>query len=111
MYYYNEIATAKSMGLILGYDGAHFAPDDNITNQDLYVMAYRALAQMGKISGDADESVLMKYSDGGGIADYARQAIAYFTENGVFTGAAINPETIANRAGAAEFIANVIKMP
>jgi len=109
MYYYNEIATAKAKGLILGYDGIHFAPDDNITNQDLYVMAYRALAQMKGIGTKTDESVLVRYTDRDMIADYARQAIAYFTETGVFTKNIINPMTIADRANAAEFIANVVR--
>jgi hypothetical protein len=107
MYYYNEIATAKEKGLILGIDGVHFAPDENITNQDLYVMAYRALKQMGRVEKEVDESILVKYADGDKIAGYARQAIAYFTETGVFTKNTINPETIIDRANAAEFIANV----
>ena len=108
MYYYDEIATAKAKGLINGIDGAHFSPDNNITNQDLYVMTYRALAQMGKIEEIADESSLGRYADEDQIADYARQAIAYFTETGVFTKDLISPETVINRAEAAEFMANVI---
>lgn len=107
-YYYDEIATAKAKGLILGVDGVNFMPDANITNQDLYVMTYRALFQMGKITGEADESVLAGYTDESLIAGYARQAAAYFTKAGVFKSSALNPETIADRANAAEFIANVI---
>ena len=108
-YYFNEVATARARGLIHGIDGIHFAPAANITNQDLYVMAYRALEQMGKISGQADESILAQYTDGDEIAYYARQAIAYFTETGVFERNRIYPTQLADRAGAAEFIANVVR--
>jgi len=109
MYYYDEIATAKAKGLILGLDGVHFAPDANITNQDLYVMAYRALAQIGRVEGEADESVLGRFADGSQIADYAREAIAHFTEAEVFKKSTIDPQKIADRANAAEFIANVVR--
>ena len=108
-YYYDEIATARDKGLINGIDGVHFAPDASITNQDLYVMTYRALHQMGRIDGESDEGVLGRYADENLIADYARQTAAYFTETGVFTKDVLNPETIADRAGAAEFIANVVR--
>jgi len=110
VYYYNEIATAKERALVNGIDGVNFAPIANITNQDLYVMAYRALNQMGSVYKEADESILETYTDGNQIADYARQAIAYFTETGVFTKNAINPTAIADRANAAEFIANVVRI-
>jgi len=108
-YYYDEIATAKAKGLVYGIGDDKFAPAANITNQDLYVMAYRALDQMGKVNKQADESVLEKYTDAGQIADYAGQAIAWFTETGVFTTNTINPARIADRANAAEFIANVVR--
>ena len=108
-YYYDEIATAKAKGLILGVDGVHFAPAANITNQDLYVMAYRALFQMGAVDGIADEALLERYTDSNQIADYARQAIAYFTKTGVLTQTSLTPDTITNRADAAVFIANVTR--
>jgi len=108
-HFYNEIATARARGLVQGIDGVNFAPFANITNQDLYVMAYRALYQMGAVTGQADESVLAQFTDGNEIAYYAREAIAYFTERGVFTGNAINPTRTADRANAAEFIANVVR--
>ena len=109
MYYYNEIATAKVGGLIFGIDGVHFAPDNNITNQDLYVMAYRAMHKMGSVKGEADEGVLKRFADEEQIADYARQAVAFFTESGVFSKSTINPVMVADRANAAEFIANVVR--
>ncbi|MCL2031514.1 MAG: S-layer homology domain-containing protein [Oscillospiraceae bacterium] len=109
MYYYDEIATARAGGLILGLDGVHFAPESNITNQDLIVMAYRAMVQRGEAGQGADESVLARYADAYAIADYARPAMAYFTETGVLTGDSLAPETIADRANAAAFIANVLR--
>ena len=108
-HFYNEIATARARGLVQGIDGINFAPFANITNQDLYVMAYRALQQMGAVTGQADESVLAQFTDGNEIAYYARQAIAYFTERGVFTGNTIRPTRASDRANAAEFIANVVR--
>jgi hypothetical protein len=108
-HFYNEIATARAMGLVQGIDGINFAPFANITNQDLYVMAYRAMSHRGAVSGQADERILAQFTDSNEIAVYARQAIAYFTERGVFTGSTINPTMIADRANAAEFIANVVR--
>jgi len=108
-HFYNEIATARARGLVQGIDGINFAPFANITNQDLYVMAYRALVQMGAVTMQADEGILAQFTDSNEIAYYAREAIAYFTERGVFTGNTINPTRVADRANAAEFIANVVR--
>jgi len=109
IYFYDEIATARALGLIYGVDGVNFAPNANITHQDLYVMAYRALDRMGSVSGQVDESILERYTDEAQIAYYARQAIAYFTEIGVFNTNTIRAEILINRANAAEFIANVVR--
>jgi len=108
-YYYDEIATAKARGLVLGIDGSRFAPVANITNQELYVMAYRALDRMGNVDRQANHDILDRYADNNQIADYAKDAIAYFTMTGALNQDTINAGTIANRADAAVFIANVVR--
>jgi hypothetical protein len=110
-YYYDSIATAKARGLILGVDSNNFAPTANITNQDLYVMTYRAVMGMRNATGhpEVNESLLGKYTDQSQIADYAKPAIAYFTTTGALTQNELKPRVITNRAEAAEFIANVVR--
>lgn len=110
-YYYDELSSAREMGLIYGNGNNLFAPEEEITRQDMIVMTYRALSLPDIINGQAGEASVDKYSDRGEISDYALQAIAHFTENNVLSGdgGRIKPLNLSNRAETAAFLAKLLQ--
>ena len=110
-YYYKELATAKKLGLIYGVGNNNFAPDQEITRQDIFVMTYRAIDTLNLINNKSDSSVLSEYNDRDSISNYAVESISYFTQNEVLTGenGNINAVKIADRAEIADFLATLLK--
>lgn len=110
-YYYNELNTAKQYGMILGSGENKFNPENKITKQDIFVMAYRAMQALNMINTIVDSSVINKYTDSANISDYAVEAISYFAQNGILTSEnrAIYPTKIANRDEIADFLAKLLK--
>ena len=110
-YYYKELATAKKYGLIFGVGNNKFNPKSEITRQDIFVMTYRAMEALKMINVEVDDSIINKYSDKDKIANYAVEAISYFTQHDILAGndGNINPVKIADRAEIADFLAKLLK--
>lgn len=65
---------------------ALFHPDDTITREDAAVLVHRALNYRSANYTSADESYPLDYSDTDDISDYALNAVASMTENGLISG-------------------------
>lgn len=89
---------AAESGICEGFDGK-INPYDNITREDAAVIIYRTL----KISTNAAG---VQFSDSGNIADYASEAVAFLSENGIITGSdsLFNPKNSTKRGEAAALI-------
>lgn len=89
---------AAEIGICEGFDGK-INPNDNITREDAAVILYRTL----KISTSAAG---VQFSDSGNIADYASEAVAFLSENGIITGSdsLFNPKNSTKRGEAAALI-------
>ena len=89
---------AAESGICEGFDGK-INPNDNITREDAAVILYRTL----KISTSAAG---VQFSDSGNIADYASEAVAFLSENGIITGSdsLFNPKNSTKRGEAAALI-------
>ena len=107
-YYYNDIGILKELGFIQGLSDTEFAPENNITRQDIAVILCRAAEFKGMtLSGTPKD-----FKDGGLISDYAKDAVdkvssvgaAGGDENGNF-----NPQAFATRAEAAKMIYSIVK--
>uniref|UniRef100_UPI00406BFF53 S-layer homology domain-containing protein n=1 Tax=Paenibacillus sp. FSL L8-0436 TaxID=2954686 RepID=UPI00406BFF53 len=102
--YRNELAIAKQLGIVTGYEGNMFKPNSELSRQDMMVIAYRALAAAGKkASGSA---TLESYSDADRIADYARDSLAALVKFGIVSGkdGKLAPDDTLTRAEAAVIV-------
>jgi hypothetical protein len=98
---------AKTNGLIWGDDDNNFHPNDPITRQDMAVMLYRSL----KIANLQIGSI--RFIDTDEISEYARDAVSYFSNNGIIKGVEGNrfaPHDAATRAQAAVIIYRIINI-
>ncbi len=112
-YYYNELGTAKALGIANGVSETEFAPERNITRQEMFTLVWRVMKKMGYLSEDADASMTGAYADAGDISEYARVAIATMSDLELVKGdsnGCVNPKNPATRAESAVFIDRVDTM-
>lgn len=93
------IAWAQQNGILGGYAGGIFRPDNSTTRQALWMV-------LARMSG-ASPAGLSGYSDNSAVANYAREALAWGVANGIITGTndgRLNPQGTATRAHFAAFL-------
>lgn len=108
-YYAQAVATAKRLGIANG-DGTNFMPNARITRQDAMVMLYNAMSREQGV-GAASTSVLNRFSDGGSVSSYARQAVSTLVQLGIVNGdnnGLLNPRSYITRAEAAVLFHSVL---
>ncbi len=101
----NYIAAAVAGGVASGYDADTFGPDNLITREQMAVLITKA-AKLSPVAGE------VLYGDSGSISDWAKEAVATATENGIMKGYPDNtfqPQGSATRAEAVTVIVNAIK--
>ena len=92
----NGITWAANIGLIGGYPDGSFKPTNVITREDLAVLLYRYQGMP-----EVDESILDIFPDAAEISGYARKAVAWAAQEGLYKGyddGSIQPKGVANRA-------------
>jgi len=108
-WYHDCVAVAVSTGLITGYSDSIFAPDNNITREQMAVILSRALKmkspamEIGANTGQAID----KFADKGDISPWAREGIAPAVSGGVVSGVSADtfaPKTFVTRAQAAVMV-------
>ena len=106
-WYFDYIENAFNNGIIKGKDNDIFAPDANISRQDIAVILFRLAGFIGReISGTAAE-----FADDPDIASYAKDAVYALKSAGIINGyenGKFNPNASATRAEAAQMIYNFI---
>lgn len=105
MYYYQDVGIAKALDIAVGVGENRFNPHENISRQDMFVLAYRALLKSNKIDGVESET-LERFIDKEQIDDYAKNALSALANNEYIQGnnGYINPQNKATRAEAVVFI-------
>lgn len=69
-----------------GYDDDTFGPEDQVTREQFATMLYRYAKMSGTdVSANVDAE-LAKYADGNAVAGFAREAIAWASEDGIMKG-------------------------
>ena len=98
-WYEDAVTWAAANGVVAGYGGGVFGPDDDITREQLAVILYR-YAQLTEQDVDT-ETDLTAYADAGEVSDFAREAMAWAVENGLINGTSkttLSPKGTATRA-------------
>ncbi|MBQ7625109.1 MAG: S-layer homology domain-containing protein, partial [Clostridia bacterium] len=109
-WYYDAVAWAASQGIAAGVSKEEFAPETNVTREQLAVMLYRYAEKTGKdVAGQAD---LKAFKDGAAVSDYAKAALSFAVYKGLINGrtdGALDPQGKATRAEVAAILERFIK--
>ena len=106
-WYAPYVSTLAGEGIITGIGDNVFGVGKNISRQDLCVILYRAIK-----NEDAVEMEL-SFDDESKIADYAKEAVAYFSSYDIVNGFSDNtfrPEAVCTRAQAAKIICKILNI-
>lgn len=108
-WYTGYLAAAKQMGISNGVGDNMFAPDKEITREEMVALIYNYLKSVGEINGESDKT---SFADDSDISDWAKAAVAYAAENGIVNGKDENkfdPKGNATRAELAQIFFNILK--
>ncbi|GFZ96619.1 hypothetical protein GCM10008018_48810 [Paenibacillus marchantiophytorum] len=109
-YYYEVLGMSKALGITNGIDGIRFNPKEEISRQDLMVLAARALKLSGKINAIGTATDLNGFADASSIADYAVESVAALVKEGIIEGSGqtVNPLGKATRAEVAAMVYRIL---
>jgi hypothetical protein len=102
------VDAASSNGLIGGVSDSSFAPNNNITREDLCVIMYRALLLK---NAALPENVYAAFTDSTNISEYAVDAVAMLKQINIISGrldGSFDPKAFATREEAAKIICGII---
>lgn len=109
-YYANAVIWAKENGIVSGISETEFAPDVNITREQLAAIMFRFAKYKGTAPTGA-WAIRLNYTDLESISDYAAEAVMYCTLKGIMQGRENNrfaPQENAVRAEAAAILLRFI---
>ncbi|MDP4095062.1 MAG: S-layer homology domain-containing protein, partial [Bacillota bacterium] len=109
-YYTNYLAAAKRLGIAGGVGDNRFAPDKEITRQEMFVLLYNALKATGNIPEINGTKTLADFTDGGQVASWAKDAMTFFVQTGKINGAGgkLSPTGTTSRAEMAQVLYNLL---
>ena len=106
-WYTDAVTWAASRGIVDGYGGGLFGPDDNITREQLASILYRCAQARGDDLSVGEDTNILSYSDAADVAEYAISAMQWACGAGVITGvseSALAPRGEATRAQTAAML-------
>lgn len=109
-YYTPYLAAAKKLGITKGIGDNKYAPNAQISRQDLFTLLYRTLEIIGELPSGSSGKTLKDFSDASSISDYALPAMTSFVSSGIISGAGgkLNPSGISTRAEMAQVLYNLL---
>jgi hypothetical protein len=109
-WYTGYLAAAKRLGISGGVGNNKFAPDKEITRQEMFTLLYNVLKGMGRLPEGTGGKDLSGFSDTGGIASWAREAMTLFVETGTVggSGGKLFPANMTTRAEMAQVLFNLL---
>lgn len=99
-WYTDAVTWAASQGIVDGYGGGLFGPDDNITREQLASILYRCAQARGDDVSVGEDTNILSYSDAADVAEYAISAMQWACGAGVITG--ISESALAPRGEATQ---------
>lgn len=109
-YYTNFIATAKRLGIANGIGNNLFAPDREITRQEMFTLLYNALTVIGEPPEGNAGKELSDFSDADSVASWAKNAMTLLIETGSISGSSgkLFPTESTTRAEMAQVLYNLL---
>ena len=100
-YYEKAVIWAAEKGIVGGYDANTFAPNDNITREQMAAIMYRYAKYKGYDVSVGEDTNILSYDDALNISEYAMAAVQYAVGSGLINGktpTTLNPSDNATRA-------------
>lgn len=109
-YYTNYLLTAKLLGIVNGVGNNLFAPEKEITRQEMFVMIYNALKVIDEVPANVNNTSLSSFKDVDKIALWANEALSSLVKAGVVGGYNNNlyPTSTTTRAEISQVLYNLL---
>jgi len=109
-YYTGYLAAVKRLGIADGVGNNMFAPDKEITRQEMLTILYNTLKAIDKLPEDGSGNTLSAFSDAGQTASWAKAAVKLFADTGAISGNAgrLAPQSMITRAEMAQVLYNLL---
>ncbi|HEX3028505.1 MAG TPA: S-layer homology domain-containing protein, partial [Clostridia bacterium] len=110
-YYTSYLAMAKKMGITAGMNGNKFAPEREITRQEMFAMIYEIMKYTGNLPADKTDKTLNSFKDAKSIAAWAKDAMQLFVESGIVAGNKdmLSPDAKTTRAQFAQVLYGIFQ--
>ncbi len=111
-YYFEATSWAQQNGIINGVTDTMFAPDENITREQIAVMLYRYAKYKEYDTSVGEDTNILSYTDFDEISEYAIEAMQYAVGSGLMTGRTqntLNPKELATRAELATILQRFVE--
>lgn len=105
-WYTGYLAAAKRLGISAGVGNNMFAPNREITRQEMFTLLYNALKVIGQLPEGKSGKTLSLYNDAGDIASWGVEAMKVLVETGVVSGSGgkLLPKDTTTRAQMAQVL-------
>jgi uncharacterized repeat protein (TIGR02543 family) len=109
-WYTGYLAAAKRLKISAGVGNNMFAPDREITRQEMFTLLYNALKVTGQLPTGTSGKTLPDFSDAGDIAPWAKDAMKLLVETGIVSGSGnrLSPKDTTTRAQMAQVLYNLL---
>lgn len=109
-YYTGYLAAAKRLGISAGVGSNSFAPEKEITRQEMFTLLYNALKVIGRLPEGSSGKRLDYFTDAGQIATWAEESMELLVETGIIVGNAgrLTPSSPTTRAEIAQVLYNLL---
>ncbi len=109
-YYTGYLAAAKRLGISAGIGNNMFAPEKEITRQEMFTLLYNNLKVIRQLPQGDSSKTLDHFSDAGQIDSWAKEAMTLLVKAGTVGGNAgkLNPTSTTTRAEMAQVLYNIL---
>ena len=113
LYYAEAVAWAAENGIVNGVDATHFAPEDEVTREQIAAILFRYAEKKGVDTSKRAE--LASFPDAEKVSGYAKDAMAWAVEGGLVNGikngsvTTLAPQGTATRAQVAAILARYLQ--
>lgn len=109
-YYTSYLATAKRLKISKGIGNNLFAPEKEITRQEMFTLLYNVLEKINSLPVVKSEKEISEFSDSDEIAPWAMDAMSIFVKTEIIRGSnnMLYPASTANRAEMAQIMYNLL---
>ena len=110
-WYTGYLTAAKRLGISNGVGNNMFAPEKEITRQEMFTLLYNILKTLDRPLQADSGRTLADFADADQVADWAREAVAALVKAGIVNGSSgrIDPLSTATRAEIAQMMQNLLK--